>query len=75
MICKECQYKKAIKRFGNTTTQVFCDHPEKQYIRKCFQENHINKAEGFLGFINSKGEFPIKKAPKWCPLKAERSAE
>ena len=73
MTCKDCQHKKVIRRFGNTTAEVYCEHPDKQYIRDYYAENRINRAEGFIGFINSKGDFPIKKSPKWCPLKVERS--
>lgn len=69
MICKECQHKKVIRRFGNTTAEVYCEHPNKQYINVYFRENRIRKMQGFIGFVNSQGVFPLKKAPKWCPLK------
>ena len=74
MICKECSYKREFRRVGNRTVSVTCEHPNKEYIRNYFKQNDIHKMEGFLGFIDSKGNFPIKKSPKWCPLK-ERDAE
>ena len=69
MICKDCPHKKEYHRGTNTTKGVYCEHPNSEYIRKFFTEHNIRKYEGFLGFINSNGDFPIKKCPKWCPLK------
>lgn len=69
MICKECPHKKEFQKGFNTTKEVMCKHPDKDYIHKYFVEHGILKFEGFLGFVNSKGVFPIKTSPKWCPLK------
>ena len=69
MICKECPHKKEYQRFGNTTKVVMCEHLDKKYIRMYFKTHGIRKFEGFIGFVNSKGVFPIKKSPAWCPLK------
>lgn len=69
MICKECPHKREYRRGGNTTKEVMCRHPDTDYIRSYFEEHHIRKYEGFLGYVNSKGVFPVKKSPKWCPLK------
>jgi len=74
MICIECSFKREYRRGGNLTRSVICEHPNKEYIYNYFKQNNIHKMEGFLGFVNSKGVFPIKKCPKWCPLK-ERDAE
>ena len=75
MICKECPYKKEYQRYGNTTKTVMCEHPDKEYIRQYFREHKIHKYEGCLGFVNSKGVIPIKKSPKWCPLKRDKGGE
>lgn len=72
MICKECPHKKVLQRFPNTTKDVWCCHQDQEYVRLYFKEHKIRKAEGFIGFVNSKGDFPIKKSPKWCPLKKEK---
>lgn len=69
MICKECPFQKQYRRHFNSTREVMCEHPDKEYIRKYFKEHNIRKYEGFIGFVNSKGVFPIKKSPAWCPLK------
>lgn len=69
MNCKNCKHMKAYRKFGNATQIAFCEHPDKEYIRTYFKEHRIRKYEGYLGFINSKGVFPIKTSPKWCPLK------
>lgn len=69
MICKECPYKKEFQRYGNATSAVSCEHPNKEHINQYFKEHGIQKMQGFLGFTNCKGDFPIKKSPKWCPLK------
>lgn len=69
IVCKECPYKKEYRRNFNTTKEVMCDHPDREYIHNYFEEHNIRKFERFIGFVNSKGEFPVKKSPKWCPLK------
>lgn len=74
MICKECPYKREYRRYGNTTADVWCKHPDNDFIVEYFKKHHISKAFGFIGFVNSKGVFPIKKSPKWCPLKKETAA-
>lgn len=74
-ICKVCPYKREIHLSGNSTKQVYCEYPDKDYIRQFFKKHGISKMEGFLGFINSKGDFPIKKSPKWCPLKQKEGAD
>lgn len=71
MNCKECPHKKEFRKGGNTTKEVMCRHPDRDYIVNYFREHRIRKFEGFLGYVNSKGEFPIKTSPKWCPLKKE----
>ena len=71
MNCKECQWKKAYRKGYNATQTVFCEHPNKEHIEKYFKDNCIHKMLAFIGFIDSKGEFPIKTAPKWCPLKVK----
>lgn len=75
MNCKDCRYKRESQRFGNRTKSVTCENPNKEYIRDYFEKNRISKMEGFLGFIDTKGNFPVKKSPKWCPLKAEKENE
>lgn len=75
MICKECPHRREINRFGNTTSEVWCKHPDYDFIYKYFKEHNISKAVGFIGFVNSKGVFPIKKSPKWCPFKKEMAGE
>ena len=72
MICKECPYAKVYRKYGNTTASVMCSHPDHDYIHNYFKEHNISKYEGFIGFINSKGIFPVKKSPAWCPFKAEK---
>lgn len=72
MNCKECPYKKEWRKLGNSTAEVMCRHPDSKYIREYFEKHNIRKSEGFLGYINSKGVFPVKKSPKWCPLKREK---
>lgn len=69
MICKECPYKREYQKGYNTTKEVMCRHPDTDYIHSYFEEHRIRKFEGFIGFVNSNGDFPIKTAPKWCPLK------
>lgn len=69
MICNDCPYKEIYRKYGNSTKEVMCQHPDKEYVRKYYKEHDIRKFEGFIGFINSKGVFPIKGSPKWCPLK------
>ena len=69
MICKECPHKKEYRRKYNTTKGAMCEHPDKGYIRMYFKVHNIRKHEGFIGYVNSKGVFPIKKSPAWCPLK------
>lgn len=68
MTCKECPHKKILTKYGNTTSSVYCEHPDQEYIVQYFDTHRISKMPGFIGFINSKREFPIKKYPKWCPL-------
>ena len=75
MICKDCPYKKEYRRNFNSTKGVMCVHPDKEYIRKYFKDRNIKKYQGFIGFINSKGIFPVKKSPMWCPLKQKGSGE
>ena len=67
--CKECPYKRVFRRHGNCTAEVNCEHPDKKYIVEYFEQHEISKFPTFLGYINSKGVFPVKKSPKWCPLK------
>lgn len=69
MICKNCPHKKEYRRKANIAKEVLCNHPDREYIHHFFIEHNIRKYEGFVGFINSRGDFPIKKCPKWCPLK------
>lgn len=73
--CEECQYKEEYRKFGNSRSEVMCRHPDGKYIYQYFKEHGIRKYEGFIGYVNSKGIFPIKKAPAWCPLNAERIKE
>ena len=75
MICKDCPYKQEFRRNGNSTKEVMCRHPDYEYIHEYFETHQIRKYYGFLGFINSKGDFPVKKSPKWCPLKKEKGGE
>lgn len=69
MNCKDCNHKREFQKLGNRTKSVICAHPNKKYIRDYFEKNRLSKMEGFLGFIDTKGTFPVKKSPKWCPLK------
>jgi len=72
MNCKDCPHKQIQHRLGNTTKNVFCKHTDQRYIIEYFDKHRLKKAYGFIGYINSKGDFPVKKAPKWCPLLAEK---
>ena len=69
MICKYCPHKIEYRKGANITKEVLCGHPNREYIHQFFIEHNIRKHEGFIGFINSEGKFPVKKCPKWCPLK------
>lgn len=69
MICKECPHKREYRKYGNSTKEVMCKHPDRDYIHRYFIIHNIRKFEGFIGYVNSKGIFPIKKSPAWCPLK------
>lgn len=75
MNCKDCPHKKVYRKYGNKTASVYCEHPCQEHIIKYFNECRIQKMAGFIGFVNSKGEFPIKKSPKWCPLRKEGATE
>jgi len=75
MICKDCPHKQVLRSGNNATHSVFCNHPNQQYINKYFKEHGIHKMQGFLGFINSRGDFQIKKSPAWCPLKQKEQNE
>ncbi len=66
--CIDCEYAKAYRKFTSTRYEFCCKHPDKEYIKDYFRKNRIRKMEGFLGYSKA-GEFPIKTAPKWCPLK------
>ena len=74
-ICKECPHKVEFRSYGNKTKEVFCEHHDKEYINEYFKQHGISKFPSFLGYVNSKGDFPVKKSPKWCPLKKEGGAE
>ena len=69
MNCKECKYAQVFSKGTNARKDVYCEHPNQEYIYKYFEENRIQKMPCFLGFTSIKGEFPIKRSPKWCPLK------
>lgn len=69
MNCKDCPHKVTYHKGFNTTREVFCDHPNQDYIREYLKEHRMFRMTGFIGFIDSKGKFPLKTAPKWCPLK------
>jgi hypothetical protein len=75
MICKDCPYKREYGKIGNITKWVRCGHSDQEYIRAYFETHNISKAIGFIGYINGKGVFPVKKSPKWCPLKWKGGAE
>ncbi len=66
--CIDCEYAKSRQKFTNIRIEFRCDHPDRDYINDYFRKNRIRKMEGFLGYSKA-GEFPIKTAPKWCPLK------
>lgn len=72
MKCKECKHCNLYQRRGNTTKEVTCEHPNWQYIDNYFKTHGIRKFVGLIGFVNSKGVFPIKTSPAWCPLKEEK---
>jgi hypothetical protein len=74
-ICKECPHKVEFQSYGNRTKNVYCEHPDKKYISEYFEQHGISKYPTFLGYINTKGIFPVKKSPKWCPLKKKGGAE
>ncbi len=67
--CIDCEYAKARKRTTSIIrSEVCCEHPDREYINDYFKKKRIQKMQGFLGYSKA-GYFPIKTAPKWCPLK------
>ena len=66
--CLDCKYSQAYRKPGNCRYEYRCEHPNQKYIIDYFKEHKILKLHGFLGFSRA-GEFPVKTAPKWCPLK------
>ena len=73
--CEDCPHKQVLGRYGNKTKEVFCNHPNGKYIDAYFKQHNISKYPSFLGYINAKGDFPVKKSPKWCPLKMKGGEE
>lgn len=73
--CEDCPYKQELRSYGNRTKNVYCNHPNRKYIEEYFREHRISKYPTFLGYVNTKGVFPVKKSPKWCPLKIKGGAE
>ena len=64
MKCKDCQHCKIHGK------NVWCYHPNDDYIYEWFKTHKIKKSQGFLGYTY-KG-FPVKKSPAWCPFKAKQ---
>lgn len=68
--CSECEYCEEFRKVGNTRSSFTCKHADKEYIRKYYQEHHIMKMEGFIGYGKPySGSAPIKTSPAWCPKK------
>lgn len=75
MICKTCQYCKAVgqaettgnNRHGFPREKYYCTHPEIKHVpRKAFG----NRAEAFIAFsTSSEPSVNIKTSPRWCLLK------
>lgn len=75
LMCEDCPHKQLLHKYGNKTKEVYCNHPDKRHIIAYFEQNKIKKFPSFIGFINAKGDFPVKKAPKWCPLRSKGGEE
>lgn len=68
--CSECGYCEKYRKFGNTRTEFSCGHPDREYIREYYEEHHITKMEGCIGYGKRfSEEVPIKTSPAWCPKK------
>lgn len=70
--CINCKYSQAYRKPGNSRYEYRCKHPDQKYIIDYFEEHKIQKLQGFLGFAKP-GEFPVKTAPKWCPMRKEQN--
>ena len=69
--CADCEHCKSFRPVGNTRSNFSCEHPDREYIRRYYEEHKIYKMEGFIGFgTKFSEEVPIKTSPKWCPKKA-----
>lgn len=69
MICRECEYIKKHKRFGNARGECMCGHPRavKTFKKVCPRSPRM---EGFIGYTIAGTMTPATKtAPRWCPLK------
>ena len=69
--CKTCKYKREYFSPNSRLPMrhVWCD-ADYTYIHEYFVAHKIKKIEGYIGIYNiNKEEFPLKKTPKWCPLK------
>lgn len=68
--CSECTYCKEFRKYGNTRSNFFCEHPDQNYIYDYFEENRMVKMPGFLGFGEKwSHDVPLKTSPRWCPKK------
>lgn len=68
--CSKCEYCWGVRKLGNTRSEFFCNHPNKEHIREYYKQHKITKMEGFIGFGERwSHEVPIKSSPKWCPRK------
>lgn len=67
--CKSCPHMKSFRKPGNRRSEYCCEHPNQRHILEWFKEKKIQKMVGFLAY--GKGELPLKRTPKWCPIEAE----
>lgn len=74
--CRECEFCK-ITRFGsNTRSEVFCEHPNKDYIWEYCRKHNISKYPSFLGYTKKfSKECPVKTSPAWCPFKERKEGD
>lgn len=68
--CSECEYCREFRPVGNTRSEFWCDHPNKEYIKEYYKKHRINRSEGFLEYGKPyEHQVPLKTSPRWCPKK------
>lgn len=73
--CSECEYCRELRPVGNTRSEFYCEHPNKEYIKNYHKEHRINKMEGFIEYGKPFAHTPIiRTSPRWCPKKLTEDA-